>query len=87
MKKQYEKPRFGLESFQVDAVLAGSCGDKPFQLNSSIDQCTLMDDRGDYYEDSFFGPACAVKNPEGEDVTVPGFCYQSFDYTVLYLIS
>lgn len=78
MKKEYTKPYLALESFQLVAALAGSCGNEgQHPLNHGIDTCDRVD-QGDY----LFGAACednVHNNPEE--------CYQGPIEGGLYLAS
>lgn len=89
MKKTYTKPLIAMESFQLNAAIAGACKDDPNKmvLNHYQSTCTSFD--------VYFGSACASSIPGGIDVTVPGFfedeeghCYHGpMDMTKVYLES
>lgn len=85
MKKEYVKPFLAIESFQLDAAIAGSCGDAgKMILGQAIDHCTLGDDGNgdpDYGGDIYFGAACDA------DITVDDICYQAMAYSGAYLVS
>ena len=90
MKKAYTKPLIAMESFQLNAAIAGACKEKDAVevLNHYQSSCTLLEENGE----AFFGSACAS---EGVDVTVPGwtdeggFCYHGpiADLSAIYLES
>lgn len=73
MKKDYIKPYLAVESFQLDAAVAGSCTDKGgVAINKNKHDCVEA-------FDLFFGAACA-EVPGGTDVTDvnyenDGLCY------------
>lgn len=85
MKMKYEKPHLLVESFQLNAAIAGDCADAGrWTLGQSIDTCTLNDNRGENYGTPLFGAACGVNIYESSE---DGACYQSFTATEMYLQS
>ena len=80
MKKEYIKPYLAVESFQLDAAIAGSCTGKMI-LAHSVNDCTLVDDKGINWGDIYFGEKC------GTNVVAPDACYQAMTYSTLYLES
>lgn len=90
MKKEYKKPFLAVESFQLDAAIAGTCSNVgKFPLNHGIDSCTLADGDNDI-GDVFFGRACAddiVNN--NVNTNDDEFCYQALNITLggLYVTS
>lgn len=80
MKKEYMKPYLAVESFQLDAAIAGACTGKMI-LAHSIDDCTLVDDQGTNYGDIHFGQSCGI------NIRVEDTCYQAMQYSALYLES
>lgn len=76
MKKEYAKPFLAVESFQLDAALAGACTDKYYQLNHDIESC--VNDEAPFV----FGDACdpdMVNNPSYDPGENNGICYQAFE--------
>lgn len=92
MKKEYRKPCFAVESFQLDAAIAaGTCGNRNPEttLNLKIDTCVLGDKEGEV-PTYLFGKACAVQSGMGEpgvDITETDQCYQAMTYAEFYLTS
>lgn len=64
MKKKYSAPVIEIESFQLDAAIAASCGAK---LNHSANTCT-------YGESGYFTGACAI-DIESTGGIYDGICY------------
>lgn len=90
MKREYIKPYLAVESFQLDAAIAGACsGENMMALNHDVNDCTLMDDRGTNYGLIYFGAACGSAG--GMDVVTPdnadGACYQVFNASEQFLTS
>lgn len=85
MKREYAKPFLAVESFQLDAAIAGDCTGK-VTLNQQINDCTLRDGMGPVYETDFnFGAACASYG--GMDVAKDDACYHAMSLGVAYMIS
>lgn len=90
MKKEYIKPYLAVESFQLDAAIAGACGsDNMMALNHSVNDCTLMDGQGENYNIDYFGAACGLAG--GVDIVTPdnpdGACYMVFNAADQFLTS
>ena len=83
MKKEYMKPYLAVESFQLDAAIAGSCSGKVV-LGHSLETCTLDDDKGINYGDPFLGLACGK---DGIDILEKDACYQAMASAMGYLES
>ena len=66
MKKTYSKPYIAVESFQLDAAIAGSCSSYG-KISLGFYQDSCADESGPGY----FGDACG-RDPNGTDVTAPG---------------
>ena len=85
MKKDYIKPYLAVESFQLDAAIAGTCtGDGKMSMNHYPDSCNLF-----IYGEEVFGSACGdnvIANPNDENDAI---CYQNFlqDIKELFLSS
>ncbi len=76
MKTEYQKPYLAVESFQLNAAIAGSCAGLT-TLSHGLDTCTLNDGIGvDQSGTTFFGAKCQddVVNTDNTDA----FCYQNF---------
>lgn len=89
MKKEYIKPYLAVESFQLDAAIAGACGGaNQMQLNHQVHTCTLADETNDYGL-IYFGNACGTAG--GMDIVTPdnpdGSCYQVFNAADQFLTS
>ena len=80
MKREYMKPYLAVESFQLDAAIAGSCTGK-MVLAHSVDDCTLVDNKGINWGNDNFGASCGI------DIVAPDTCYQAMAYSALYLES
>lgn len=66
MKREYKKPFLAVESFQLDAAVAGACQDTGIPINHALHSCVLEGA-------GLFGNACGIY-----DVTVnPQLCYQA----------
>ena len=66
MKKEYTKPFLAVESFQLDAAVAGACKENGVAINHTLDTCVLEGA-------GLFGGACGIY-----DVTQnPQLCYQA----------
>lgn len=93
MKRTYTKPLIAMESFQLNAAIAGACKDDgKHLLNHYQSTCNALDiDKGET-GDVFFGLACAAT---GVDVTAKdwqdegGLCYHgpTVDLANVYLAS
>lgn len=74
MKKDYIKPYLAVESFQLDAAIAGTCtGDDKLPMNHDQNSCNLED-----YGEEVFGSACGdnvIANPGDQSDAI---CYQAF---------
>lgn len=74
MKKEYRKPYLAVESFQLDAAIAGACKDAgKYTLNHYESSCRPSGDGVGFY----FSFACGAQG--GLDVIHPdgeGPCYQ-----------
>lgn len=82
MKREYAKPFLAVESFQLDAAIAGDCGGDKQKLNQEINECTMRDSQGMYDSEDFnFGMACGI-NVVQEDP-----CYHAMSLGVAYMIS
>lgn len=83
MKRKYMKPYLAVESFQLNAAIAGACSGK-IALNHQKDTCTLNDEPNDY-GDYIFGKACDfdIVSPDNAD----GACYQVFNANDQFLTS
>lgn len=56
MKKEYVKPYLAVESFQLDASVAGVC---PSDLNHSLSDCSFVQaSKAGMSLDIYYGPAC-----------------------------
>lgn len=89
MKKEYIKPYLAVESFQLDAAIAGACGgENMMALNHQVNTCTLADETNDYGL-IYFGAACGTAG--GMDIVTPdnsdGACYQVFNASEQFLTS
>lgn len=87
MKREYMKPYLAVESFQLDAAIAGACAAAGgMVLAFSANDCTVWDDKGEKIEGEYiFGAACEASHPEDEGFDVVGLgknpdggCYQVF---------
>lgn len=80
MKLEYQKPYLAVESFQLNAAIAGSCAGKTI-LAHSVDDCTFQDAVGPTPGVTYFGAKCASE-PGGLDIVNTNngdsICYQSF---------
>ena len=90
MKRAYAKPFLAVESFQLDAAIAGACADAGSKtLNLNVNNCVAP------APDYFFSNNCDIS--DGIDVTDndlggDGYCYQgpiagSMDISTVYLES
>lgn len=74
MKKDYIKPYLAVESFQLDAAIAGTCtGDDKLPMNHDQNTCNL-----EIYGEEVFGSACGdnvIVNPGDQSDAI---CYQAF---------
>lgn len=92
MKKTYSKPYLAVESFQLNAAIAGACSGK-ITLGHSVDACHThdRDNKGGVYLTNvpFFGAACANPSnvPNGIDVTLDTSCYQAMSMSDQFLTS
>lgn len=87
MKREYSKPIFAVESFQVDASVAGSCNDAGYAtLGHYIGSCKV--DGGTYL---FNFDHCSVDltGPDDEDHDgADAMCYHGPGYSdVIYMVS
>ena len=82
IKREYRKPYLAVESFQLDAAIAGAC---TVDLMYSVDTCTYVDVDGDNNDSGYFGTACGAEN--GVDVSGLNTCYHAMVYEGVYLIS
>lgn len=82
MKKEYTKPYLAVESFQLDAAIAGACANKPIQINHQVNECVLGDNKGEV-TDIYFGAVCGYNAEVNDD----GTCYQAFVGSDTYLES
>lgn len=80
MKRAYTKPSLVVESFQLDAAIAGSCQDKT-TLSHSLELCTLMDEQGPVIGAMEFGGKCDI------NVLDLDTCYHAASYSQLLLVS
>lgn len=86
MKKEYIKPYLAVESFQLNAAIAGACTGK-ITLNQSVDECTTHDGNGMVNTSVFlFGAAC-IQIPNGIDITQQDTCYQAMSMSDQFLTS
>lgn len=82
MKKEYAKPFLAVESFQLDAALAGACKDAGALelIGPTADKCIKDLGGGDI----IFSFACAQQN--GDDITHNDsndeLCYQAFQPSI-----
>lgn len=86
MKKEYKKPVVAVESFQLDASIAGACKDKKAHvINHYQSTCTVDKDEEGYIGQSFFGSA----NGSCEKLDDTFYCYQgpTNDISAMYLES
>lgn len=78
MKKDYIKPYLAVESFQLDAAIAGTCtGDGKMPMNHYPDSCNLED-----FGEEVFGSQCGdnvVANPGDQSDAI---CYQAFQANI-----
>ncbi len=72
--KKYTKPYILVESFQLDAAIAGPCAEKNggngIAINHGLNNCKLVDAAGDI----IFGAACVGGDIVDDDNE--GACYQ-----------
>lgn len=78
MKREYQKPYLAVESFQLNAAIAGACAGKDNILSHRVNTCTMRDEDGEKDSNAvFFGTNCQF-------TTVPiggnngEYCYQNF---------
>lgn len=75
MKMKYNKPYLAVESFQLNAAIAGSCaGENKLQLNYNLDNCNLDDDKGTDYGIQVFGGGCFTSVQTNDK----GGCYNQY---------
>lgn len=87
MKKTYSKPYLAVESFQLNAAIAGACSGK-ITLAHSVDTCTTHDDTGIKDTTVFlFGGVCPSEIPNGIDITQMDTCYQAMSMSDQFLTS
>lgn len=86
MKREYFKPYLAVDSFQLDAAIAGACmsGGK-IPINQSVEACTLLDESEG--TDLTFGGACFENIMYGDGVNPDGSCYQMFIGSDMFLTS
>lgn len=84
MKRKYFKPYLAVESFQLNAAIAGSCSNGKISLNHEIDACTLDDETNDFMA-PIFGAPCDVNVVQSDNPD--GICVQAFQWTEQYLTS
>lgn len=87
MKKAYAAPCLAVESFQLDAAVAGSCSEKDLAiLNYAAETCKLYTDSSKTTEDYIFGSSCAenlVKYNAGDPNDT--LCYHAFQIRMVEL--
>lgn len=72
MKKAYTKPYLAVESFQLDATVAGSCRDEnKIPMNSGVENCNFEKFNPGITQ---FGPAC-ITNVLATYGDFNTFCY------------
>lgn len=87
MKKTYSKPYLAVESFQLNAAIAGACSGK-ITLAHSVDACTTHDETGMKDTTVFlFGQVCPTEIPNGIDITQMDTCYQAMSMSDQFLTS
>lgn len=74
MRKEYVRPYLAVESFQMDAGLAGSCAVK---LSHDVNGCTLNDEQGLVYNMIYYGPACQANGGIDMQQENPDICYHA----------
>lgn len=92
MKKEYKKPYLLVESFQLDAAIAGACKQAGLTpINHYLNTCTAAEEAPEL---GYFGAACEAAG--GDNVNLweggdsnDGFCYHgpTIDLTDIFLIS
>lgn len=87
MKREYIKPYLAVESFQLNAAIAGACSSK-IALNHQVNDCTTHDEDGIKDPNVYiFGAACATEIPNGLDITQADTCYQAMSMSDQFLTS
>ncbi len=85
MKREYIRPYLAVESFQLNAAIAGACGGNgQIALAHSVDECKANDATGDF-GGPYYGAACDVNvvlNDGSAEV-----CYHSLANVGVYLTS
>ena len=70
MKKRYEKPIVVMQSFQLDADVAGACSERGANLvNSTEDNCAL--------DDGLFASTACILNVKETGDGNNGICYHT----------
>lgn len=83
MKREYFKPYLAVESFQLNAAIAGACSGL-ITLNHKIDACTLDDETNDPMS-PIFGAPCDLNVVQSDNPD--GVCVQAFQMTDQFLTS
>lgn len=84
MRMEYQKPYLAVESFQLNAAIAGACSAPGMMaLGHSPNTCTLQDEKGDKYGTlTFFGAACDTAGGidiVNNDTPDKDYCYQALN--------
>lgn len=82
MKREYAKPSLAIESFQLDAAIAGTCAQSgAMLLNLKLESCTLNDEFDQAGNLTDYGDLLFGANVCAQDYhTVADYCYHNAIY-------